>query len=210
MISSGTSAPSSAGVLLMDESLRAVWFNIEAARILAYPQKPENSKTLTAEALGEKIRASLGTQSLRSPSSTEFTSGRRCYLCRAFRLEPQEKGNRGPSIAVLLERSPRAIVSLSAMCAQFQLTPREQQTLELLSVGLDTKEIANSLGISGNTAKVYIRMVMAKMGVSSRMGILAKILSMRPAGPAPGGTNNSGREVANNKSGREVANKKRA
>jgi DNA-binding CsgD family transcriptional regulator len=199
MISSGTSAPSSAGVLLMDESLRPVWFNIEAVRILAYPQKPESSKTLSAEALGEKIRGRLGTQSLRSRSSTEFTSGRRCYLCRAFRLEPQEKGNRGPSVAVLLERSPRTMVSLSAMCAQFQLTRREQQSLELLSVGLDTKDIANSMGISINTAKVYIRMVMAKMGVSSRMAIPAKILSIKPSGPGPTRANGAGPEAGNKK-----------
>ena len=72
------------------------------------------------------------------------------------------------------------MVSLSAMCAQYQLTRREQETLELLTVGLGTKEIANCIGISTNTAKVYVRMVMAKMGVASRMGILAKILSMTP------------------------------
>ena len=75
------------------------------------------------------------------------------------------------------------MVSLSAIGAQFQLTRREQQSLELLSVGLDTKDIANSMGISINTAKVYIRMVMAKMGVSSRMEVLAKILSMKSSIP---------------------------
>ena len=184
-----TNAPASnsaVGVLLMDESLHPVWFNMEAVRILGYPQKPDSPRPLSADALGEKIRASLSKQSLRSPSLTELNSGRRRYLCRVFRMEPQGKANRGPSVAVLLERSPRALVTLSAMCAQFQFTRREQQTVELLSVGLDTKEIANSLGISANTAKVYIRMVMAKIGVSSRMGILAKILSMKPSGPNPG------------------------
>jgi len=183
----------------MDESLHRVWFNMEAVRILGYPQQPDSPKALGADALSEKIRANLGKQSLRSPSLTELTSGRRRYLCRAFRMEPQGKGNRGPNVAVLLERSPRALVTLSAMCAQFQFTRREQQTLELLSVGLDTKEIANSLEISANTAKVYIRMVMAKMGVSSRMGILAKILSMKPSGAPPASAAKPGREAANKK-----------
>ena len=177
-----TSAPASnsaVGVLLMDESLNPVWFNVEAVRILGYPQNLGNSKTLRTDALGEKIRASLSKQSLRSPFLTELSSGRRRYLCRAFSIEPQGKGNRGPGVVVLLERSPRAQITLSAMCEEFQLTRREQEALELLSVGLCTKEIGSAMQISSNTAKVYVHMVMAKMGVSSRMEVLAKILSMK-------------------------------
>jgi DNA-binding CsgD family transcriptional regulator len=196
-----TSAPTSVGVLLMDRSMYPVWFNVEAVRILGYPQKPDSSKTLGADALGKKIRANLDTQSLGSPSLTELTSGKRRYLCRAFRLESQGKGNRNPSVAVLLERSPGAVVTLSAMCAQFQLTRREQETLELLSVGLCTKEIASTMQISASTAKVYVRIVMAKMGVSSRVEILAKILSMNPSGPDPARADESGCEAANRKLG---------
>ena len=182
------------GVLLTDEFLRPVWFNMEAVRILCYPQKPEDQKTLNTDALGQKIRANLGKQSLRSPSLSELVSGRRRYVCRAFRLEAQGNGHRGASVAILLERSPRAVVTLSAMSAQFQLTPREQESLELLSLGLDTKDIANGMGISINTAKVYMRMVMAKMGVSSRTAILSKILSMKP-GPNPVWAGESGLKV---------------
>ena len=69
------------------------------------------------------------------------------------------------------------------MCEEFQLTRREQEALELLSVGLCTKEIGNAMQISSNTAKVYVHMVMAKMGVSSRMEVLAKILSMKSSIP---------------------------
>jgi len=169
---------SSVGILLADESLNPVWCNIEAIQVLSYPQKPDRAYAPDADALGAKIRASLGKQSLQSPSLTEFTSGRRRYLCRAFFLKSNVKGNSVPSVAVLLERSPRATITLSEACVQFQLTRRERETLEFLSVGLDTKEIANCMQISTNTAKVYIRMVMAKMGVSSRVGVLARILAI--------------------------------
>ena len=91
------------------------------------------------------------------------------------------------------------MVALSAICAQYQFTPRERESLELLSVGLDTKDIANSMGISANTAKVYIRMVMAKMGVSSRMEVLAKILSMKPSGPNPVRATEPSREATKRK-----------
>jgi DNA-binding NarL/FixJ family response regulator len=172
---------------------------MEAVRILGYPQKPDSPKPLSADALREKLRANVGKQSLRAPSLTELTSGRRRYVCREFRLEPQGKGNRGPSVAVLLERSPRAEIALSAMCEEFQLTRREQESLELLSVGLGTKEIASTMQISPNTAKVYVHMVMAKMGVSSRMEVLAKILSMKPSGPNPARAAEPSREAANRK-----------
>ena len=167
----------------MDESLHPVWFNMEAVRILGYPQKPDSPKPLSADALREKLRANVGKQSLRSPFLTELSSGRRRYLCRAFSIEPQGKGNRVPRVVVLLERSPRAQITLSAMCEEFQLTRREQEALELLSVGLCTKEIGSAMQISSNTAKVYVHMVMAKMGVASRMEVLAKILSMKSSIP---------------------------
>jgi DNA-binding CsgD family transcriptional regulator len=177
--SSQIRSDSGVGILLLDGSLNPIWFNIEAIQILSYPQKPDRANAPDADALGAKIRARLGEQSLRSPSLTEFTSGRRRYLCRAFFLKSHVKGNSVPSVAVLLERSPRATITLSEACVQFQLTRRERETLEFLSVGLDTKEIANCMQISTNTAKVYIRMVMAKMGVSSRLGVLAKILAIK-------------------------------
>src|SRR4030081_3337879 len=76
-----TSAPSSAvGVLLTDESLYPVWFKSDATQI------PSKASDVTA--LGERIRASFGKQSLRSPALAEFTSGRRRYFCRAFLLKP--------------------------------------------------------------------------------------------------------------------------
>jgi len=173
------------GVVLMDESMRPFWFNIEAARILSYPQKPDGPKAPGADDLGEKIRASLSQQTLRSPSLSELTSGRRRYLCRAFVLELQGKETRrGPSVAVLLERSPRGMVTLATMSGQLQLTRRERETLELLSIGLDTKQIADCMHVSTNTTKVYIRMVMAKMGVSSRSEVLTKVFSKRNS-PGP-------------------------
>ena len=113
------------GVLVMDASLDPVWCNAEAAQILSYPQRPDSLKGATAEAWGEKIRASFGKQPLRSPALTELLSGRRCYVCRAFLLKSPGKGNGSSSIAVLLERSPRARITLSRACEQFQFTRRE-------------------------------------------------------------------------------------
>jgi len=64
------------------------------------------------------------------------------------------------------------------------LTPRERDVLELLIKGLSNKLIARELGISHETVKVYCKNLYAKIGVSGRPAIYAKIfrsLSGKPA-----------------------------
>lgn len=168
---------SAAGFLLMDTSLRPLWFNGEAAQILSYPAKPDRQRALD-HSLGEKIRTSLRNQSSpQSPSVTELQSGRRRYLCRAFFLESYGKESNRQGVAVLLDRSPLGLIALSRVSEQFKLTRREREALEFLLLGLTSKEIANHMGISANTVKVYLRLIMAKMGVSTRSGIFGKIVT---------------------------------
>ncbi len=173
----GTSA---AGFLLTDPSLCPLWFNAAAAQILSYPAKPDRAR-VSDNTFGEKIRTSLGEQSSpESPSVTEFRSGRRRYLCRAFRLESYGKGSNQQGVAILLERSPLGLIALSRVSEQFKLSRREREALEFLLLGLTSKEIANHMQISANTVKVYLRLIMAKMGVSTRSGIFAKIVTTTP------------------------------
>jgi DNA-binding NarL/FixJ family response regulator len=49
-----------------------------------------------------------------------------------------------------------------------ELTPREQEVLKLLSQGDQYKEIADSLGLSINTIRTFIRRIYEKLHVSSR------------------------------------------
>jgi DNA-binding CsgD family transcriptional regulator len=48
--------------------------------------------------------------------------------------------------------------------------------VELLFQGLTNKEVAQRMRISPHTVKALVRLVMAKMGVSTRSGILGKIV----------------------------------
>jgi DNA-binding CsgD family transcriptional regulator len=47
------------------------------------------------------------------------------------------------------------------------LTPRERETFRLLGQGRRTAEIAHHLGISFNTARVFIAAVRVKLGCSN-------------------------------------------
>jgi DNA-binding CsgD family transcriptional regulator len=50
-----------------------------------------------------------------------------------------------------------------------RLTPRLQETLDLLASGLSTEEIARTLGVTRETARNYIRRLLRTLGVHSRL-----------------------------------------
>jgi DNA-binding CsgD family transcriptional regulator len=165
----------------MDSSFNAVFFNAAAIQILTYPAKLGNGRRPEA-LLAEKVRASLirSDHSAESTFVTEFRSGRRRYLCRAFVVDAPNKGPSHASIALLLERGPCALMDLSQVSQQFNLTGREREALEYLIQGLSSKEIADRMNISSNTVKTFLRLIMIKMGVSSRMAVVRKVIATNP------------------------------
>jgi DNA-binding CsgD family transcriptional regulator len=171
-----TIGTSDSGFLLLDPTLNPVASNTEAAQILAFPNIPERIKKLNVF-LADKIRSTLvDHQSKESLNFVkEFRSGKRRYVCRAFRLQCHDNGMRW-AVVVLLERYSSGATALSEVSKQFDLTEREQETVELLLQGLTSKEIATRMGISPNTVKAFLRLVMVKMGVSTRSGILGRIV----------------------------------
>lgn len=172
-MSIGLSEP---GFLMIDSSLNPVGTNSEAVEILAFPAVPEKIKKLDVF-LTDKVRSTL----IKRQSSDgglefvrEFKSGKRRYICRSFRLECNIKGFRISSV-LLLERYSSGSAALEQVAKQFDLTDRERETVELLLQGLTSKEIAIRMGISPNTVKAFLRLVMVKMGVSTRSGIVGRV-----------------------------------
>ena len=168
----GFLSASTAGLVLLDAQNHLVYHNSQALRILAYAGVGKNGESLN-QAVGGLLfsaRASRGTG--RVP---DFKSGRRRYSCRWFVLSHSsgipERAVRG----VLLERITPSRVDLSAAARHFGLTQREQQTVEFLTLGLTSKEIASRMNISPNTVKAFFRLVMTKMVVNTRSGIVGKI-----------------------------------
>jgi DNA-binding CsgD family transcriptional regulator len=173
------STSSQSGFLLLDKSLGPVASNHEAIRILTYPNRPERIQRIDVF-LGDKIRAGL--VSRQSPTALEFVkefkSGRRRYVCRSFMVDTNGKGM--PLVAaLLLERCSSSTMALAQIGQDFELTRREKETVELLIQGLTSKEIATRMQISPNTVKAFLRIVMVKMGVSTRSGILGKVIGPR-------------------------------
>src|SRR5437773_11218454 len=153
-----------AGFLLLDASLRPIYASEEALAILAYPEVPSKNKGFD-NSLQSRIRSlvpSNGHHNGFSPSKfqNEVASGKRLYQLRAFSMKSSLAIERGPAIALLLERNPRGELELESVARKFRLTRRERETVDLLLQGLSTKQIASQMDISPNTAKAFLRSVM--------------------------------------------------
>ena len=68
---------------------------------------------------------------------------------------------------------------IAEISERYNLTAREQETVQFLVEGFTSKEIAQRMKISPNTVKAFIRLVMVKMDVSTRSGIIGKIVGTR-------------------------------
>src|SRR5207253_9278808 len=64
-------------------------------------------------------------------------------------------------------------------CQNYHLSQREGETVRFLIKGLTNKEIAARMGISPDTVKVFLRLAMMKLGVSSRYGIMSKFIHLK-------------------------------
>ncbi len=167
------------GVVVLKNGLNVVAFNAEALHILTYPDSADDIHDLNAW-LSSSVVARLADR--RAPNRLsivpEFKSGKRTYLCNSFPIN-FSRGTRETNhsaFALLLERKANGGISIATISARFSLTPREGETVKLLLQGLTSKEIAERMEISPNTVKAFLRLVMVKMGVSTRSGIIGKLL----------------------------------
>lgn len=175
-----TAPTTSEGFLLLDASLRPIFFNRVAAEILSYPQKPEAHKNLGTFLTGKIHSTLFSNHASETPALVnEFLSGRRRYQCRAYRVGTSGNGGGQAAVAVLLERFSETSLSIGQVSVKFHLTTREQEVLRHLLVGRTTKEIASGMEISPHTVKAFLRMIMVKMGVSTRSAVVGKALTAR-------------------------------
>ncbi len=65
--------------------------------------------------------------------------------------------------------------------ARSELTPREQQVMELVEQGLKNKEIARELGIRPGTVKIHLKHIFEKTGVRGRYGLALSVMRQRGA-----------------------------
>jgi DNA-binding CsgD family transcriptional regulator len=169
-------APAGAGFLLVDSSGRVVCANADGRQILSYRvavRPPQEDDRMLARSIGKLVGRSPHVSS-QAEWTTQLTSGRRKYRCRAIPVALQGQRH----VVLLIERTISKLLALSHSFDEYHLTRREQETAALLAKGFTNKEIAARMGLSVNTVKAFIRFVMLKVGVSTRTGIIARLAQM--------------------------------
>lgn len=168
--------PSSAGLILLDSWQRPLYCSREAIRILSYPQPPE-SPGRVINFLPKEILSWLPSFAIHSdaPRMTEFISGKRHCVCRAFTMVPSSGKPTTAITALLIERTTPKAAKISEVATRFRLSQREQEAVALLAQGLTNKEIARQMKVAPDTVKTFFRLVRGKMAVNSRSGIVGKI-----------------------------------
>ena len=164
------------GVILLDVSLRLLAFDEGAAAILSGSPQPEPETEWTFQVPKEVLDA-LPVAFTPDPLArrVRFRVGSRAYMCNIHDAQSQVEGIPGRVIVLHLARDLSMADALSQIRTEYRLTVREQQALEGVLLGLTSKEVAERMSISPNTVKAFLRMVMGKMGVTSRTGLVAKL-----------------------------------
>ena len=166
-----------AGLVLLDRSLKILAYDRGAAAIL----RDANQRAVQRPVLPKEI------DNIRQCKLTALPALRFClrigkdeYMCRAYLLEWLNWLASQPIVAVHLMRILTSNDAVHDASVKYQLTAREQEALRGISLGLANKTIADRMAISPNTVKAFLRLIMIKMGVTSRAGIVATMLQNRP------------------------------
>jgi DNA-binding CsgD family transcriptional regulator len=108
-------------------------------------------------------------------------SGLRHYTVRGVILSGHEHSEQEHEtmFMFILERVCPDRFNLPLVARQWKLNKREQDLVRLLLEDKSNKEIAQTLGLSIDTIKGYMKLLMRKLGVTSRTGIIASLLTKK-------------------------------
>lgn len=169
------------GLILLDLSLQPIAFDQGALAILKCPdQRDHNRSSHDSKAVNwipKEIVKLIRGGGLSYGSSIKLRApmGGVEYLWRIYLLETQVLPLQ-PIVALHLEKCSSAN-AIDEVAAKYDLTEREQQLLSAISTrGLTNKELAQQMNISPLTVKAFLRLIMLKMGTTTRAGVVAKIL----------------------------------
>jgi DNA-binding NarL/FixJ family response regulator len=132
-------------------AMRELRERVPAARVIVLTSFLEDDRLLPA------IRAGAAGYLLKNVQPQE--------LARAVRLADAGETLIDPAVAA---RLVEAVADGNADEPDHQLTPREQEVLDLIARGFSNKRIALELRVAEKTVKTHVSHVLAKLGVSDR------------------------------------------
>jgi DNA-binding CsgD family transcriptional regulator len=168
--------PLSSGIVLMDKSLNPIASDTGADRILsswAHEAGSAKHRVSIPEHVIDLIRSRPPAANF--PVTTKFSIGGHRLRCRAYLAQSDHPILAPAIIAVHFETDLNGADPISDMASDYHLTKREEEALRGIAMGLTTKELADRMSISPNTVKAFVRMIMIKLGVESRIAIILRL-----------------------------------
>jgi DNA-binding CsgD family transcriptional regulator len=151
--------------------------NSEAVRLLGYRTTPAAGSDPLA-LLPEGLLAVLPAAEVPPEGlALSFLLGRRRYSCRVFRMAPLGPGS--PAYLLMIDRASAMLGDDITAVQRYALTQREAELLRYLMTGLTNKEIGERMQISPNTVKAFLKLMMTKMGVSTRAAVVGRAFEGR-------------------------------
>jgi NarL family two-component system response regulator LiaR len=132
------------------EAMRELRRRVPGARVVVLTSFLEDERLLPA------LRAGAAGYLLKNVEPRE--------LARSIRLAAAGEALIDPAVAARLVDA----LGSDRRAEQAELTPREQEVLDLIGRGYANKRIALELGIAEKTVKTHVSHVLAKLGVSDR------------------------------------------
>ena len=187
------------GILIFTASSELVYINAEARKILTsiavrssgpiYPGMgiaplpiPETVTSLCThlKLMVSSHQAIMSEKEQKQTPSVTAVSvmGSEAYSFRAFFLSNYQNADHENSyILVLIERVSQAKkINITKAAQHYSLSKREIDVVELLLLGHKNKEIAGKLYVCIYTVEDHLKNIMKKMQVSSRTGVIAKLM----------------------------------
>ena len=161
--------------MLLDAARIPLYANAEALRMLGSRYQPAD-----ADSLAETLWPLIPDSDRHNGRGTVVLGGRRRYVYRVTQLTPLARGYQAAAYLITFDRpGPGPALEEQPVASQFALTQRESELLSHLMTGLTNKEIGEQMGISPNTVKAFLKLMMTKMGVSTRSAVVGRPLRVR-------------------------------
>ncbi|MGD1069445.1 MAG: helix-turn-helix transcriptional regulator [Bryobacteraceae bacterium] len=163
------------GIVLVNGAFEIAALNTGAESILRYMD--EGSDPIGGPArLSPGLLDLLKAQNDLDGAQLFVNASGREYSCRSFLLKPRSDDITQPVFALYLRQEMSMADTVLQVGAEYRLTDREQQALTGVVMGLSSKQLAERMQISPNTVKVFMRLIMIKMGATTRAGIVGKLI----------------------------------
>lgn len=173
-------ARGNSGLLLLNSALQPIGCDLGALAILQPISQSSNQRSSTLPVLPtdllDEIRARRNENSSNAGIIHTPVWGVD-YICRYFAMQSRSPGLSPWFMALFFEKERRLGTDpIMQLVEQYHLTDREEEVLRGIALGLATKDVAKRMKISPNTVKSFVRLIMVKLGVTSRAAIMVKLL----------------------------------